>query len=449
MGPLSDRGSTPLTSTKHTKSSRFWQKVCCFFLNKPDTVISQNKGQIKMKESDLKYYKVIGKIQTCASTAESFYDAVCNSIKIVLDNSMADYAVIWYASKEEPRVLSPYYWIGPMDITSVKHPAGEGIVGKVYESGTVINSNSYTDSAKQDFPDIDVAGILCVPFAAKDTDLGCIEFVKTREKGPFSEDEAETCHLLTILAQMAIEEDAPLPDYKESKEILLSARNITKSFKNGEFITQVLKGVNFDVFEGEFLCFLGESGCGKSTVLNIVGGILEADGGTMEFKGENIVGMSNDKLTHHRRDNIGFIFQSYNLMPNLNARQNLDLIGELVKNPMDSVECLNLVGMAEKAENYPSQLSGGQQQRVSIARALVKNPKLILADEPTAALDYETSIEVLSVLEKVIKSGTTLVMVTHNEEITKMADRVIRFRNGRTYEVTVNRHPLTAKELEW
>ncbi len=136
-------------------------------------------------------------------------------------------------------------------------------------------------------------------------------------------------------------------------------------------------------------------------------------------------------------------------MPNLTAKQNLDLIGELVKNPLSSLDLLDLVGLKEKANFYPSQLSGGQQQRVSIARALVKQPKIIMADEPTAALDYDTSVEVLTTMEEVIKSGTTLIMVTHNEEITKMANRVFRFRNGKVYEVTINNHPCHAKELVW
>ncbi|MBR4807393.1 MAG: ATP-binding cassette domain-containing protein, partial [Lachnospiraceae bacterium] len=150
-----------------------------------------------------------------------------------------------------------------------------------------------------------------------------------------------------------------------------------------------------------------------------------------------------------RRDNIGFVFQSYNLMPNLTAKQNLDLIAELVDDPMDPMEALDLVKMRDRKDNYPSQLSGGQQQRISIARALIKRPRLIMADEPTAALDYTTSIEVLQAFEKVVESGTTLIMVTHNEEITRMSHRVIRFRDGRLYEVTVNHNPVNATDLVW
>ena len=174
-----------------------------------------------------------------------------------------------------------------------------------------------------------------------------------------------------------------------------------------------------------------------------------ATSGTFEYLGKDLSNASQQELTEFRRDNIGFIFQSYNLMPNLTSLQNLKLIGELVDDPMDADEALEVVGLSDRKKNYPSQMSGGQQQRVSIARALVKKPRVILADEPTAALDYATSIEVLQVLEEVVKSGTTMVMVTHNEEITRMADRVVRMRNGRMHEVTVNRHPARATDLVW
>ena len=175
----------------------------------------------------------------------------------------------------------------------------------------------------------------------------------------------------------------------------------------------------------------------------------QATSGSFTYMGEDYSNATQEQLTEFRRSNVGFIFQGYNLMPNLNALQNLDLIGELVDDALDSSEALDLVGLSERKNNYPSQLSGGQQQRVSIARALVKKPKLILADEPTAALDYATSIEVLTVMERIVESGTTLVMVTHNEEISRMADRVVHMRDGRMYEVTVNRHRAHAADLVW
>lgn len=214
-------------------------------------------------------------------------------------------------------------------------------------------------------------------------------------------------------------------------------------------MSHILKGVNLNIYEGEFVILLGESGCGKSTLLNIMGGLDKADEGQLIFKGKDLLNATEEELTAYRRDNLGFVFQSYNLMPNLNARENVDLIAEMVDNPMDSVEALNLVNLGNKLNSYPSALSGGQQQRIAIARALVKKPGIIMADEPTAALDYETSITVLEVFEEIKKLGTTLIMVTHNEEIAKMADRVIKLRNGRMYEVKRNIFPLKAKELIW
>lgn len=234
------------------------------------------------------------------------------------------------------------------------------------------------------------------------------------------------------------------------KNILISLKNVSKNYENGEDITKALKNVDLDIKPGEFMCIVGESGCGKSTLLNLIGGLDSVTDGTITFKDQDISAASRNELTLYRRHHTGFVFQNYNLMNNLNAKQNLDLIAELVDDPMDSDESLRLVGLEDKKNNYPSQLSGGQQQRLSIARALVKNPSVILADEPTAALDYETSIEVLSVLEKIVKErGTTLVMVTHNEEITKMADRIVRVRDGRIEKIVRNKNKLTAKELSW
>ena len=212
---------------------------------------------------------------------------------------------------------------------------------------------------------------------------------------------------------------------------------------------QVLRGVNLDIREGEFLVILGESGCGKSTLLNIIGGMDQLTTGTFLFDGQDYSRADEKTLTMFRRNSIGFIFQAYNLMPTLTAKENLEFIGELCENAMDAETALEQVGLAARMDNYPAQMSGGQQQRVSIARALVKRPRMILADEPTAALDYETSIEVLTVLEEVIRGGTTVLMVTHNEEIAKMAHRVIRMKGGVVAEVMLNAHPAEAKELVW
>ena len=406
-----------------------------------------------MNTKDLQYFKIIGQLHACILSSENFNDAVTASLKIVLSNCVADYAVIWRADNSETPVLRPMYWICPVDLSSCTCHAGEGLVGRVFvsqKSETVFErKNDSENTWLNDFSGLDVGSVACLPLNSGEQCYGCVQFIKAAESGQFTPDEVDTCELLTVMAQMELEAEAPLANYVPKEKVLLSARNIHKYFQSGETVSHVLKGVNLDVYEGEFLCLLGESGCGKSTMLNIIGGLLDFDDGSVTFAGNEISEFTQKELTAYRRNNIGFIFQAYNLMPNLNAKQNIDLIGELVKDPADSFDLLRLVGLDEKADRYPAQLSGGQQQRIAIARAMVKKPKLILADEPTAALDYATSIEVLSVMENVVKSGTSLVIVTHNEEIAKMADRVVRFRNGKTYEIKVNAHPLHAADLVW
>ena len=220
---------------------------------------------------------------------------------------------------------------------------------------------------------------------------------------------------------------------------------------SGDEIRRILDGIDLDVYEGELLVILGESGCGKSTLLNIIGGMDQMTEGSIKFNGQDFSHPTEEELTDYRRNSIGFIFQAYNLMPNLSALENVRLIAELVDSPKEPLEALDLVGMKEKANNYPSTLSGGQQQRVSIARAIAKNPMIILADEPTAALDFETGQSVLMTIEKIVKEQkATVIMVTHNVEITKMANRVIKLRSGgHISSMHVNLHPVSAKELEW
>ena len=241
---------------------------------------------------------------------------------------------------------------------------------------------------------------------------------------------------------------------KESKttntEPMIQLRDVTREFVAGDNVIQILKGIDLDIYSGEFLVVLGESGCGKTTMMNIVGGMDSMTSGTMLLDGEDFSHPTAKQLAEYRRNYIGYIFQSYNLMPNLSALENLQFIAEISQDPRDPEEMLALVGLTERAGNFPSMMSGGQQQRVSIARALTKNPKLILADEPTAALDYETSIEVLSIVEKVVQDEhKTVVMITHNPEIAKMANRVVKVRGGKVDDIEVNENPCKATDLVW
>ena len=401
----------------------------------------------------MQYFTTISEIQSCIAKAQTLDAALQDGLRAIVKNCQAEAAVIWYADKSDNDTLHPTYWIGPEDLTSCTHAPGEGSVGRVYttqKAERLLDFSKQADPQTQaDFESMNVTSMVCVPFSTLHEELGCIQLVNKTDGSLWSDEEADVAEIMSMSAAMAIEQNEQLQGAWTPGKTIIEVRNVTREFQNGDVLTKVLKGVNLNVYEGEFLVLLGESGCGKSTLLNIIGGMDRATSGSFTFRGTELGTASAQELTEYRRDNIGFIFQSYNLMPNLTALQNLRLIAELVDNPMNCEHALQLVGLGDRMNSYPSQLSGGQQQRVSIARALVKNPKIIFADEPTAALDYATSVEVLSAMERIVAEGTTLVMVTHNEEITRMADRVVRLRGGKTHEITVNRHPVHATELVW
>ncbi len=232
--------------------------------------------------------------------------------------------------------------------------------------------------------------------------------------------------------------------------MFIEISDIKKSYGTGESKVEVLRGVTFDVNKGDFCVLLGPSGSGKSTLLNIIGGIDDADSGYISINGEKIENMKEKALTDYRRRHLGYIFQMYNLIPNLNIKENVESGAYLSDKPLDVDEILKTLGLYEHRHKLPSQLSGGQQQRCSIGRAIVKNPDILLCDEPTGALDYNTSKEILKLIETVNqKYNTTIIMVTHNEAIKDMADKVIKLRDGMVRKVVNNEHKLTADELEW
>ena len=405
-----------------------------------------------MNINDLKYFKLIGETISEIKKASSVDETIRVSLKNFIDSGLIDYAVVWYANDSEQKVLCPYFWICPIELTSQTYLTGEGSVGRVFQNQKtecIYDFVKNPDTAIQEmFAGISISSHICIPFSISDKPMGCIELIKITDHGFVNEDEVSICEIFAIMIQTMIMEQ--YPQFKQNeKSVLLSVRNIHKYYNSGDTLNHVIKGFNLDVFKGEIVCFLGVSGCGKSTMLNILGGLLDFEEGSLVFEGKEMRGAKKDELSEYRRENIGFVYQSYNLMPNLNAKHNIELIGELVKNPMDAMELLAMVGLKDKAKSYPAKLSGGEQQRVAIARAMVKRPKLILADEPTAALDYNTSIEVLEAFLKAKKSGATIVIVTHNEEISKMADRVIRFRDGKMYETTINVKPKKPAELVW
>ena len=230
----------------------------------------------------------------------------------------------------------------------------------------------------------------------------------------------------------------------------LKLTDICKQFGSGEFIVNALADVSFELNNGEFVVILGSSGAGKTTLLNILGGIDKATSGEIVVDGKNITNMDKRGLTEYRRNDVGFVFQFYNLMPNLTALENVEIAVEICKNHLDPKATLAEVGLDERLNNFPAQLSGGEQQRVSIARAIAKNPKLLLCDEPTGALDYVTGKKILKLLHDVCKQRDKLVIiVTHNQALKDMADKVIYIKSGRIEQVAVNDSPKPIEEIEW
>lgn len=232
--------------------------------------------------------------------------------------------------------------------------------------------------------------------------------------------------------------------------MFIEIHDLKKSFGEGEGRVDVLKGISFSVEKGEFCVLLGPSGSGKSTLLNIIGGIDSADSGYVSISGEKTADMSERALTKYRRKHLGYVFQMYNLIPNLNVKENVEVGAYLSDHPLDTDELLNTLGLYEHRHKLPNQLSGGQQQRCSIGRAIIKNPDILMCDEPTGALDYHTSKDILRLIEEVNqKYGNTVIMVTHNDAIKNMADRVIKLRDGRIRHNDVNEQKLAAVELDW
>jgi putative ABC transport system ATP-binding protein len=240
--------------------------------------------------------------------------------------------------------------------------------------------------------------------------------------------------------------DTTMPDPQNAFRVA----GLTKVYQVGETQVHALRGIDLDLPRGELVVILGPSGSGKSTLLNILGGLDQPTDGTVSFMGRDLTGLDDHGLTQYRRDHVGFIFQFYNLIPSLTARENVALVTEIARHPMPPEEALGLVGLGQRMDHFPSQLSGGEQQRVAVARAVAKRPEVLLCDEPTGALDSETGVAVLEALSTVNRElGTTTLIITHNVVIADMADRVISFADGHAAHSTPNRAPKRARELSW
>jgi putative ABC transport system ATP-binding protein len=270
-------------------------------------------------------------------------------------------------------------------------------------------------------------------------------FAPTRKRGHVAN------HRGNQVARPVLEpEGADMSPSAATSSPVLRGRGLTKVYRMGEVDVRALRGVDVDLFPGELVVLLGASGSGKSTLLNILGGLDVPTEGTVAYRGEDMSTAAERALTRYRRDHVGFVFQFYNLIPSLTARENVALVTEIAPSPMAPEEALELVGLSDRLDHFPAQLSGGEQQRVAIARAVAKRPDVLLCDEPTGALDYETGVRVLDVIRSVNEEmGTTTAVITHNVPVARMADRVIALADGRVVRNEVNEDKVTPQALSW
>ena len=407
-----------------------------------------------MADKKTRFSQAIWQITQELRDAASLDNSLSASLDIIIKTLNSEAGSIWLLDKGSNR-LYPVYNHGPVDISGITIENGQGIAGSVVQSGqSALSSRSSEDSRFS--PSVDemtgsvTKSIICVPLKNTYETIGCIEIINKLDGSLYDDDDLNLCETVASLSAVAIEEKGLIFQPGADKEVIISLRNVTKDYPSGDGVSHVLRGINLDIYKNEFVVVLGESGCGKSTMVNIIAGMDFLTDGQLTIDGKDFSHPSDKELTRFRRNYLGFVFQSYNLMPNLTAQENVQFIADIAPNPMSAAEAIAKVGLTDRAGNYPSALSGGQQQRVAIARAVVKRPQIIFADEPTAALDYQTSVEVLSVFEEIKKQvGTTIMMITHNPEIAKMADRVVRLRDGKVASIKVNQHPLSAKELSW
>ena len=408
-----------------------------------------------MESKNIRSNRAIYRVMEHLLDVENIEDALSGALVAIIDILKSEAGSIWLLDRNSDR-LKPVFHVGPADISGISIENGFGIEGVVTKTGKSLmitdceNDPRFAGTVFDD-QGLKAKSLICVPLNNMHEIIGCVQIINKADGSVYDESELDLCEKMAALAAITIEEKGLNVDLDgETKKVIIKLEDVIKEYPSGEGVSRVLKGINLEIYENEFVVVLGESGCGKSTMMNIIGGMDFLTSGKLTVEGKDFSHPSDADLTEYRRNYVGFVFQSYNLMPNLTALENVEFIAEISPDPIASSEALRKVGLLEKSGNFPAQLSGGQQQRVSIARALVKNPKVILADEPTAALDFTTGQEVLRVFEEIVKTqGTTVLMITHNVEIAKMANRVIKLKNGRVASIKTNMRPLTADEISW
>ncbi len=406
-----------------------------------------------MAEKSKKYIQAIWDATDALQEEQQMENGLSTCLSILGKTIGCENGFAWLADKEDNRlyVVTCY---GKADVTGISIRDDQGLIGMVYHEQNLVKIDDCAKDPLFKIGEDEEAGVktentIVVPLKTRANVFGCLQLIN--KEGGFTDQDAMLCGNIAALVASDIEDKGySTANIHQEKKVLVSLKGVKKKFPSGDSEITILKGIDLDIYEGEFLVILGESGCGKSTMLNIIGGMDFLTEGTVTVDGKDFSHPTDKELTEYRRDFIGFIFQSYNLMPNLSAIENIEFVAENCKNPLKPEDALAVVGMSQRAGHFPAQMSGGQQQRISIARALAKNPRMILADEPTAALDFQTGQEVLVIVEDIVRNqGKTVVMITHNAEIGKMADRVIKLRGGLVSSVRVNMKPLKAVEIIW
>ena len=406
---------------------------------------------VKLNE---KYTQAIWEFTEALQSEKQMESALSNAMEIIKKTVDCEAGFVWLLKPETERIVI-IACATSTDVTGVTIAKDQGIVGHVFETAEALSFHGEIPDNSPLFGSDEATGIritdqIVTPLKMPgDKAFGVIQLVN-KKNGRFDDMDLRLAGNLSALIALDIDDKGYEIPVKKDREPIVSLRKVVKEFRSGEETIRVLKGIDLDIYAKEFLVILGESGCGKTTMMNIIGGMDYMTDGQIIVDGKDFSHPTDSELTEYRRSFIGFIFQSYNLMPNLSALENLEFVAEICEDPIQPKEALSMVRLTDRAKNFPSQMSGGQQQRVSIARALTKNPRLILADEPTAALDYDTSIEVLSIVEDIVRNQEkTVVMITHNPEIAKMADRVVKLRGGMISSIRINLNPLSATELQW
>lgn len=399
-----------------------------------------------------KVWQITNLLHSARNIQESL-DAALSQVMAVIN---AESGTLWLLD-EKKEYLSPFLARGPkvQALADMKLKKGEGMAGWVvknrqpqiiYDAASDPRWASRFDQSTGYV----TRSILCAPMLTSNTIIGCIQLINKKDGLLFDDDDLNLCQELASLAAIALESQGLLIQESPKKKVLNRLEQVSKNYIMGEVIVEALKATSMEVYEGELLVILGPSGSGKSTMLNLLGGMDQPTSGQMFFRDRDLSHAGEKEMTLYRRYEVGFVFQFYNLIPDLTAGENVALAAELVSDPLSVEEVLEEVGLSQRIDHFPAQMSGGEQQRVSIARALVKKPSILLCDEPTGALDDNTGKVILRLLEKVARQGkSTVVIVTHNSAIGAMADRIFKMRSGNLVEVVRNPNPVPAERIEW